>query len=101
MAEVGNAIWKKVRRRELTARQARDLATDILHVAVETVPVRGLIEDACGIAVTTSLTVYDATYVALAVRLETTVITADERLVRAAASHRMVGRHVRAVHEIA
>jgi predicted nucleic acid-binding protein len=98
-AEVGNAIWKKVRRGELTPRQGRELAADVSNVAVESVPARGLVEDACGIAIATGLTVYDAMYVALAVRLETWLITADERLVRTAASHPMISSHVQAVGE--
>lgn len=94
---VGNAIWKKVRRGELSARQGRDLAADVATVAVETVPARGLIEDACGISIATGLTAHDAMYVALAARLETRLITADERLVRTAVSHPMISGHVQAV----
>ena len=97
--ELGNTIWKKVRREELSARQGRELAAEILTVAVETVPARSLFEDAYGVAIATGLTVYDAMYVALAVRLETKVITADERLVRTAASNRMIALHVQAVQE--
>jgi len=66
-------------------------------VAVETVPARSLFEDAYRVAVATGLTVYDATYVALAVRLDTKVITADERLIRTAASNRLIAGHVHAV----
>lgn len=97
--EVGNVIWKKVRRDELSPRQGRDLALDISKVAVETVPARSLFEDACDMAIATGLTVYDATYVALAARLETKMITADERLVRTAASNRMITGHVQHVRE--
>jgi predicted nucleic acid-binding protein len=97
--EVGNAIWKKVRRDELSARQGRALAADIARVAVETVPARSLFEDACEIAIATGLTVYDATYAALAVRLDTKLITADKRLIRIAASNRMIAGHVRSVQE--
>lgn len=98
--EVGNAIWKKVRRDELTARQGRELAADIGTVAVETVSARSLFEDACGVAIATGLTVYDAMYLALAVRLDTKLITADDRLVRTVASHRMVAGHVQSVQEM-
>lgn len=97
--EVGNAIWKKVRRNELSARQGRELAADISTVAVETVPARSLFEDACDIAIATGLTVYDATYMALAVRLDAKLVTAGERLVRSAASNRMIAGRVRAVQE--
>jgi len=77
--EVGNVLWKKVRRGELTAEQGERLAADISTVAVETVPARGLLVDAHALAVTTGLTVYDSMYLALAVRLKTELITADDR----------------------
>lgn len=76
--EVGNAIWKKVRRGELTAEQGRRLAVDIASVAVETVSTRGLMIDAQALAIATGLTVYDAMYLTLAVRLNTVLITADD-----------------------
>lgn len=95
--EVGNAMWKKVRRGELTADEGRRLAADVSSIAVETVPTRGLMVDAHAVAVTTGLTVYDAMYLALAVRLKTELITADDRLGRMVAGHSMTAAHVRLV----
>jgi predicted nucleic acid-binding protein len=95
--EVGSAIWKKVRRGELTAEQGQRLAADISTIAVETMPARGLLVDAHALAVTTGLTVYDSMYLALAVRLKTEIITADDRLGRAVAAHPMTAVHVRLV----
>jgi predicted nucleic acid-binding protein len=92
--EVGNVIWKKVRRGELTASDGQKLAADISRVAVETVATRGLMVDAQALAVTTGLTVYDAMYLTLAVRLETALITADEKLGRTVAAHPMTAPHV-------
>lgn len=95
--EVGNVIWKKVRRGELTVDEGQRLAADISSIAVETVPTRGLMIDAHAVAVTTGLTVYDAMYLALAVRLKTELITADERLGRMVAGHSIIAAHVRLV----
>ena len=95
--EVGNAIWKKVRRGELTAAAGQRLAVDISSIAVETVSTRGLMIDAHALAITTGLTVYDAMYLALAVRLKTEMITADDRLSRTVAAHPMAAAHVRLV----
>ena len=67
--EMGNAIWKKVRRGELTADEGQRLVGDLSGVAVEAIPMRGLVPDACSLAISTGLTVYDAMYVTLAVRL--------------------------------
>ena len=98
--EVGNAIWKKVRRGELTADEGQRLAADISRIAVETVSTRRLMIDAHALAITTGLTVYDAMYLALAVRLETELITADDKLGRIVAAHPMTAAHVRLVQAV-
>ena len=95
--EVGNAIWKKVRRGELSAAEGQRLAVDIAGIAVETVPTRGLMVDAQALAITTGLTVYDAMYLTLAIRLQTELITADGRLGRTVTSYPMAAAHVRLV----
>ena len=95
--EVGNAIWKKVRRGELTAQEGQRLALDIASIAVETVSTRGLMIDAQALAIATGLTVYDAMYLTLAVRLKTALITANDRLRRTVAAHPMAAAHVRLV----
>jgi predicted nucleic acid-binding protein len=56
-------------------------------------------QDAHALALSTGLTVYDAMYVTLAVRLKTQVITADERLTRALAARPMMAGHVRSVED--
>ena len=96
-SELGNAIWKKVRRGELSAGEGQRLAADISSIAVETVPTRGLMIDAHALAIATGLTVYDAMYLALAVRLKTALVTADDRLSRTVAAHPMTAAHVRPV----
>ena len=67
---------------------------------METVPTRGLLVDAHALAVATGLTVYDSMYLALAVRLKTEMITADDRLGRAMAAHPMTAVHVRLIQTI-
>jgi len=99
--EAGNAIWKKVRRGELTADEGQHLVGDLSAVAVEAIAMRGLVPDAYALALSTGLTVYDATYVALAVRLETQMITADDRLRRTLASHPPIAAFVRSVEDFA
>jgi predicted nucleic acid-binding protein len=73
------------------------MQADISSIAVETVPTRGLMIDAHAVAVTTALTVYDAMYLALAVRLQTELITADERLERMVAARSPTAAHIRLV----
>jgi predicted nucleic acid-binding protein len=94
-AEAGNAVWKKVRREELEETEGRQLAMDLARVAVETVATRSLLQDALALALTAGITVYDAMYLTLAVRLETEVITGDDRFADRIAEHPLLGTHVR------
>ena len=93
-AEVANILWKKTLRGELTEAESRQLIEDVEQVAVETIPCRELATDARELALITSRSVYDAMYVALAVRLETRVMTADERLVNALAAFPRLASYV-------
>jgi predicted nucleic acid-binding protein len=96
-AETANAIWKKVRRGELSSEHGQRLVTDVGTVAVETVPCRALAADAYPLATATGRTVYDAMYLALAVRLDTRMITADERLAGAVAAIPLTAAHIQTV----
>ena len=58
---------------------------------------RALVSDAHALAVRTGITVYDATYLTPAVRLETQVITGDDRFARKLAEHSLLAPHIRLV----
>jgi predicted nucleic acid-binding protein len=92
--EVGNAIWKKVRRGQLTAEEGQELVADLVTVAVDTIPTRGLVDEAYALAINTEQTVYDATYLVLAVRLKTQLITADQRLEKGLSAHPILAAHI-------
>jgi predicted nucleic acid-binding protein len=96
-AETANTIWKKIRREELTGEEGQQLVADIGQIAVETVPCRALAEDAHALANATGRTVYDSMYVALAVRLNTRSITADDRLEAALKRIPAVAGHIQLV----
>jgi predicted nucleic acid-binding protein len=96
-AETANTIWKKIRREELTAEEGQQLVADIGQIAVETVPCRALAEDAHALANVTGRTVYESMYVALAVRLNTRAITADDRLEAALQKIPAVADHIQLV----
>lgn len=93
--ETGNTVWKKVRRGELSPDDGQRLAADLSVIGVEAVSMRGLLPDACAVALHAGITVYDAIYLTLAVRLETQVITGDDRLARHLATHPQLAPHVR------
>ena len=97
LAETANTIWKKIRRKELKLEEGRRLVADIGRSAVETVSCRALAGDAHALANATGQTVYDALYVALAVRLNTRLITADDRLAGALGNVPALRGHVQLV----
>ena len=97
--ESGNAIWKKIRRGELSKDEGQQLVGDISVVGVEAVSMRALLPDAHALAVATGVTVYDAMYLTLAVRLETQVITGDDRFARKLAEHPLLAPHIRSVED--
>ena len=70
---------------------------DIGRIAVEAVSCRALAEDAHALANATGRTVYDSMYVALAVRLKTRAITADDRLEAALKRIPAVAGHIQLV----
>lgn len=81
--ELGNTIWNKTRRGELTAAEAASIigaftATSLLSIVPSTPLLAGAVE----IAMRFDRSVYDAVYLALAVVEEIPFLTADERLVR-------------------
>ena len=94
-SEAGNVVWKKVRRKELDEHEARQLVVDLAQVAVETVATRSLLRDALALAFTVGITVYDAMYLTLAARLETEVITGDDRFADKIAKHPLLVKHIR------
>jgi predicted nucleic acid-binding protein len=94
-SEAGNSVWKKVRRKELEETEGRQLVTDLAQVAVEAVRTRSLLQDALALALTAGITVYDAMYLTLAVRLDTQVITGDDRFADKVAEHPLLVPHVR------
>ncbi len=94
--ELGNVLWKKVARRELSPAEARDVLSGLQRVPLVVEPSRALTAAALEIALVHGRTVYDAVYVALAVAHDCTLVTADDRLVRTLAVGPLA-RHVRSL----
>jgi len=81
--EFANIAWKKVRRNELSAEEARHVLSLCHQVPFEIVESMTLIDSAFDIAVSLDRTVYDSVYLALAVLRDCVMITADRRLYNA------------------
>lgn len=85
--EVGNAIWKAAQKQKIDAETAARNLRTISDLKIPTVPSFDLVPQALQLAIKHGRTVYDAIYVALALRLKADLITADERLANALAAH--------------
>jgi predicted nucleic acid-binding protein len=84
-AEFGNVVWKRFTRREITEEEAAQLMADFLRLPLQVTPTGELADVALQLAVRTGRTVYDCVYLALAVRTNSVLVTADKRLVNALA----------------
>ena len=85
-SEAGNAVWKRVRRGELAADEASQIAADLIRLPLTTTGTHGLAAAALELALATGRTVYDCMYLALAIDRECRLVTADERFVNALAT---------------
>ena len=96
-AELGNAIWKRLRRGEVEASGA-EIADQLEKVAsiVRTVDETPMMPRAVELAVELNHPVYDCVYLAVAEALDEELLTADEKFVKALSASDL-GRRVRAL----
>jgi predicted nucleic acid-binding protein len=85
--EVANALWKAVWRQKIDAETAAKSFRVVSDLKIPTVSSVDLVPRALRLAVEHRRTVYDSVYVALALRVNANLITADERLANALAAH--------------
>jgi predicted nucleic acid-binding protein len=87
-AELGNVLWKAVRRQRCTEAQALESLLRSRQLDLPVVPLSTqLLEQAFEIANRHGRSFYDSLYVAAAVSQHATLITADEKLANATAAH--------------
>ncbi|MBI3646418.1 MAG: type II toxin-antitoxin system VapC family toxin [Acidobacteriales bacterium] len=85
-AEIGNVLWKAVRRNRISRTEAENSLRRFTDLGIQLVPTADLLVQTLQIAVTCDRSFYDSLYVALALNAKTELITADERLVNALGS---------------
>lgn len=79
-AEVGNVLWKKLRRAEITRDMAQGILRDFRRFPLQTSAARSLLEPAWDLADRFHISVYDSLYLALAVSRSCALVTADLQL---------------------
>ena len=85
--EMGSIFWKAVRNKRMSGQSADEALQSLSELQLPTFPSYPLLRDAYAIATRFQCTVYDCTYVALAVATVRPLVTADERLANALAAH--------------
>jgi predicted nucleic acid-binding protein len=81
--EIGNILWKRVRRREMTLDDAQNDLESLLELPLQICLSSTLMPMALEIAVRVQQAVYDCVYLALAVNNDCKMVTADERFYNA------------------
>lgn len=79
LPEFGNIVWKKVSRGEVTEKEGQKIVTEFSKTNLIFHPHASIIKSAFTGAIMTNQTVYDWTYLALALSLGCEFATADER----------------------
>jgi predicted nucleic acid-binding protein len=82
-AEVGNIIWKKQTFQGFAPADAQKVIDGFLALPLTSTPTAGLLPTAYRLAVAHRRSVYDMLYLALSVREQCRLVTADERLINA------------------
>jgi predicted nucleic acid-binding protein len=85
-AELGSLLWRRQRKGELTAAQAREMLLTLRAFPIRTHRMFPLLPLALEIAMTIGHSVYDCVYLALADEENCRVVTADRRLQNAVAA---------------
>ena len=92
VAEVCNAAWKSLRRREIDEAQFAEVATDVAQAFQRLVPLERLVRRAAALARELDHPVYDCFYLALSESEGAALVTADRRLLAACRGTRFARR---------
>lgn len=82
-AEMGNILWKRLRKGEFNASEGSEILYDFKRMPIQIVPCEKLAEIAWGIASVLDRSFYDSLYIALSQVEECPLVTGDRRLFNA------------------
>lgn len=86
LPEFANILWKKVRLGQISSAVGRQIMQEFKAVCLQTYPPDDLLEQAFEIANNLGRTVYDSLYLALAIREQCQLVTADQKFYNALAT---------------
>jgi predicted nucleic acid-binding protein len=84
LVECANAIWKRVKRRELSAEEAAIKTAVLAQATIEFIPARDHLPAAVALAVRLDHAVYDCLYLAIAQTLAAPLVTVDKNFLNKA-----------------
>lgn len=79
LLEAANALWRRNLRGELSASEAEERLSELFNAPVTSIPIEDDLSMAAALAQRLGHPVYDCLYLALAIREQTQVVTADRR----------------------
>lgn len=79
LLEAANALWRRNLRGELSAGEAEERLSELFNAPVTSIPIEDDLSMAAALAQRLGHPVYDCLYLALAIREQTQVVTADRR----------------------
>jgi predicted nucleic acid-binding protein len=94
-AELANAVWKKVRRAEISRVAGNEILAAFDKLQIELGPTRRLLAAAYEAAIALDRTVYDCLYLALAVAQDCFLFTADRKFHSAVLTSPALAEHIR------
>ena len=97
--EIGNTLWKKVRRDEITREEALEILGTFETLNVEIYPSMVLLPAAFELATALDRTVYDSLYLALAIAQNCALVTADRKFYTTVGEEEALANHVRWVED--
>ena len=92
LVEAGNALWRRSLKGEFDSREAANLLGQLQASPVRKIPSGDLLPEALALSLELRHPIYDCLYLACAIALGTTLITADQRLLRVLSASRHTGR---------
>ena len=79
LLEAANALWRRNLRGEISAGEAEERLSELFNAPVTSIPIEDDLSMAAALAQRLGHPVYDCLYLALAIREQTHVVTADRR----------------------
>lgn len=79
LLEAANALWRRAQRGEISGEEAKERLAELYNAPVTTIAIEGDLPAATDWAIALNHPVYDCLYLAMAIRENTYVVTANSR----------------------